>query len=414
MLALFIALLLVPAATTWTVDDDGPADFTQISDAVAAAQPGDVLLVEPGTYSAFALTRRLSILGRAGGDRPHVEGVTEVTALGFTLAGLSFDALHVSGAPDRARIDDCSVGLDGDAGVPWALSVDGCQQIVVSRTQVQGSKAYSQTQQFSIGGCGLLVSTSIATLVQCEIVGASGFDAPSVGYVGGDGGIALRLEDGSRAVVVASHLEGGRQGLSSIQTCIFGANGPGLNVLNSLAILRGAPAYDSSVAAGQVGGACTFSAYPAIMVIGGTLVISGVEFFPTDVYFDDSTVIQPTVPEPLVLVDGTDAPGGQRHIRLHGPAGAPCLLVASLAPAFAPVGGFDDKLWVGVVGPHFIIPLVTTGQATPVTLNWTVPASTAGLAGLSVELQPFFPGLPSAIERGKSIAGNVAELIVRF
>jgi len=414
MLALVLALLLVPAANTWTVDDDGPADFTQITDAIAEAASGDVLLVEPGTYSAFALTRRLTILGRAGGDRPHVEGVTEVSALGFTLAGLSFDALQVSGAPDRARIDDCSVGVDGDAEVPWALTVDGCQQLVVSRTQVRGSKAYSQKQQFGIGGSGLLVSTSIATLVQCAIDGASGFDAPSVGYVGGDGGIALRLEDGSRAVVVASHLKGGRQGLSSTQTCIFGANGSGLSVFNSLAILRGAPAYDSSVAAGDVFSGCTFQTDPGIIVIGGTLVISGVAFIPTDVYFDDSTLIEPAVPEPLVLVDGTDTPGGQRHIRLHGPAGQSCLLVASLAPAYATLGAFDDKLWVGVSGVHFIVPLVTLGQATPLTLNWNVPPSTVGLEGVCVELQPFFPGLASAYAPGTSIAGNVAELIVRF
>ena len=414
MLSLVLALLAVPAASTWTVDDDGPADFTQITDAVEAAAPGDVLLVEPGTYSAFALTRRLTILGRAAGHRPHVEGVTHVTASGFTLAGLAFDALQVSGAPDRARIDDCSVGVDGDAEVPWALTVDGCQQIVISRTQVQGSKAYSQTQQFFLGGSGLLVSTSNATLVQCQIDGASGFDAPSVGFVGGDGGIALHIEENSRAVVVASHLKGGRQGQSSIQTCIFGANGSGLGVSNSLVILRGASAYDSSIAAGDVGGACTFLTSPGIGAIGSTLVISGVEFDPTDVYFDDCTILEPAVPEPLVLIDGTDAPGGQRHIRLHGPAGQPCLLAASPTPALASVGGFDVKLWVGVAGPHFIIPLVTTGQDTPVTLNWTVPASTAALAGLAVELQPFFPGLPSAFVPGKSVAGNVAELIVRF
>lgn len=414
MLTLTLMAALLAPAQTWTVDDDGPADFAEITAAIAAVPAGSTLLVEPGTYSAFALTRRLSILGRATGPRPHVGGVTEVTASGFTLAGLAFDALQVSGAPDRARIDDCSVGLDGDAGVPWALTVDGCQQIVVSRTQVQGSKAYSQTQQFFLGGSGLRVSTSNATLVQCQIDGASGFDAPSVGFVGGDGGIALHIEENSRAVVVASHLKGGRQGISSIQTCIFGANGSGLGVSNSLVILRGAPAYDSSIAAGDVGGACTFLTSPGIVAIGSTLVISGVEFDPTDVYFDDCTVIQPAVPEPLVLIDGTDAPRGQRHIRLHGPAGSPCLLVASPTPALASVGGFDDKLWVGVGGPHVIIPLVTTGQATPLTLNWTVPASTVGIEGLSVELQPFFPGLPSAIEPGKSIAGNVAELIVRF
>ena len=39
-------------ATTWTVDDDGKADFDNIYLAVAAASDGDVILVMEGTYYA--------------------------------------------------------------------------------------------------------------------------------------------------------------------------------------------------------------------------------------------------------------------------------------------------------------------------------------------------------------------------
>jgi parallel beta-helix repeat protein len=35
---------------TWIVDDDGPADFSKIQDAVNAANPGDLILVKAGTY----------------------------------------------------------------------------------------------------------------------------------------------------------------------------------------------------------------------------------------------------------------------------------------------------------------------------------------------------------------------------
>ena len=38
-----------------TVDDDGGADFTDIQPAVDVAVPGDVILVEPGSYGAFDL-----------------------------------------------------------------------------------------------------------------------------------------------------------------------------------------------------------------------------------------------------------------------------------------------------------------------------------------------------------------------
>ena len=39
-------------AETWTVDDDGPADFDNIQAAVNAASDGDEILVSPGTYTA--------------------------------------------------------------------------------------------------------------------------------------------------------------------------------------------------------------------------------------------------------------------------------------------------------------------------------------------------------------------------
>ena len=38
------------AVTTWTVDDDGPADFSTIQEAIDAASPGDTIYVEAGTY----------------------------------------------------------------------------------------------------------------------------------------------------------------------------------------------------------------------------------------------------------------------------------------------------------------------------------------------------------------------------
>ncbi|MCH2144293.1 MAG: right-handed parallel beta-helix repeat-containing protein [Phycisphaerales bacterium] len=41
----------IASADIWTVDDDGPADFTTIQDAVNAASDGDEIHVHPGTYS---------------------------------------------------------------------------------------------------------------------------------------------------------------------------------------------------------------------------------------------------------------------------------------------------------------------------------------------------------------------------
>jgi len=40
----------VRAATTWSVDDDGPADFSSIQEAINAASSGDTIYVKAGTY----------------------------------------------------------------------------------------------------------------------------------------------------------------------------------------------------------------------------------------------------------------------------------------------------------------------------------------------------------------------------
>ncbi len=42
-------------ADTWTVDDDGPADFDNIQSAIILASPGDTVLVAPGTYTRLFL-----------------------------------------------------------------------------------------------------------------------------------------------------------------------------------------------------------------------------------------------------------------------------------------------------------------------------------------------------------------------
>jgi hypothetical protein len=66
---LFTALLSVPAeAAVITVGPAGSgANFTSISAAVAAAQPGDRILVAPGTYARFVLDKPVSVIGSAPG-----------------------------------------------------------------------------------------------------------------------------------------------------------------------------------------------------------------------------------------------------------------------------------------------------------------------------------------------------------
>ena len=50
-LLISLCLTSTALATTWTVDDDGKADFDNIQAAVDAASNGDEIIVMPGTYT---------------------------------------------------------------------------------------------------------------------------------------------------------------------------------------------------------------------------------------------------------------------------------------------------------------------------------------------------------------------------
>jgi hypothetical protein len=414
MIALLLSALLIPAASTWTVDDDGPADFAQISDALAEVSPGDVLLVEPGEYAGFQLTQPLTILGRAGGTRPHVGGLVRVTASSFTLAGLDLVGLRVNSVAGRGRVDDCRVNVVEDFEQPYAIAIDGCAELVISRTTALGSKAYSQSHM-NAGGSPMSIVTSNVRLVDCQLEGAKGLDPSVCCLDGGAGGDGLRVAQSSHVLVAGSRILGGPEGWSSgFLGCHDGPSGAGARVLESLLVLRGAPADGDAVHAGWVDGFCTDNQGRDIDAVQSTVVISGVAYDEGNVSLLGSTLVAPAVPEPFIEIVGLDAPGQVRSIHLHGPAGATAVLAVSLAPGLFPLGAFDDALWLDPTGFFLLLPLVTLGQDTPVALNWTVPASTVGIAGVAIELQPFFPGLPGALEPGKSVAGNVAELIVRF
>jgi hypothetical protein len=92
------------------VDDDGPADFSSIVDAVAAVEPGDTLLVMPGVYQPALVDKRLTILGPALGPRPVITGEFTVShASSCTLSGLQFDNLRLEQITGRGRVDECFI-----------------------------------------------------------------------------------------------------------------------------------------------------------------------------------------------------------------------------------------------------------------------------------------------------------------
>ncbi len=78
---------------TWTVDDDGPADFSKIQDAINAANPGDTVIVSEGIYAEGQINVNKSLTTLTSGT-VTVDGLTEghvfyITANNVTINGFT-------------------------------------------------------------------------------------------------------------------------------------------------------------------------------------------------------------------------------------------------------------------------------------------------------------------------------------
>ena len=72
---------------TWTVDDDGPADFSIIQEAINAASPGDTIYVKAGTYYGMVnINKTVSLVGE-NRENAIIEGAIMVVGVIFGEQG---------------------------------------------------------------------------------------------------------------------------------------------------------------------------------------------------------------------------------------------------------------------------------------------------------------------------------------
>jgi len=221
---LAVALLLgSPAAAQkiWTVDTTGAGDFLDTPAAVAAAMPGDVLLVKPGSYSGFyALGKGLTVLGEG---RPEL-GPVRIEALpgdrDFVLSDLRI-------VGDKADPLGQGVGLTATAcdGVIWVqdtevrydldvycdnfefsagVAVDGCTSVHFVRCQIFGPDWYNSYWNPVADGTGLYAHASSLHLARTWVFGAYGCHLSP-------GGNAVEVEAGE-LVLLSSYAKGGDAG----------------------------------------------------------------------------------------------------------------------------------------------------------------------------------------------------------
>lgn len=193
-------------ADTWVVDDDGPANFRDLPEAVAAARDGDTLFVRAGHYSACKLERKgLRIVGagpasvvieRSSDDGPFFAASELTVRQSLLLAGI-----HGIGRGGTLTLERC------------ASSVVLCDLVVESKTPVAsggGPRLENCANAFIArvallpgssgpdgGATGLQLIGGNVSLSQVVAIGGNGATAKSPFGKGGTGEVGLAVIDSS-------------------------------------------------------------------------------------------------------------------------------------------------------------------------------------------------------------------------
>jgi len=135
VMILLLTAMLAPAFTikqvkavpkTWTVDDDGPADFLTIQDAINAANPGDYIYVINGTYvENVVVNKTVWLVGQQqnitiidGNGAGNVVNVTadNVIVSGFTIQNSGSPIVEEEKGKFEIDLGFCGIYLNSSEG----------------------------------------------------------------------------------------------------------------------------------------------------------------------------------------------------------------------------------------------------------------------------------------------------------
>jgi len=152
LLLICLSLTITSQGAVLTVDDDGPADFDTIPDAINGSMHGDTIVVKPGTYTRRITFNNMAVtLTSEDPDDPNIVQATVITAdsgysvsfdfdedsgsvlTGFTLTGQGIHCYGTSPTIRKNMIRDC--GGYGIHGENDAAPVIAHNQIIASRWQ---------------------------------------------------------------------------------------------------------------------------------------------------------------------------------------------------------------------------------------------------------------------------------------
>jgi hypothetical protein len=249
------------------VDASGGGQFTRIQDAIDAAQDGDVILVRPGSYEKFVMTKGVTVRAASvpvqvthpcgapppfetilisnigGGQRAALAGIE------FIPQACSLISLEVANCAGEVLLEDITVDCSGGCAQTPDLSIRNSTNVSINDLTFRSTR--------------VSVQDSAVRLTDVELRGEDGLDGVNLEFAndGGRGGAALRVIR-SQVVLVRPDLVGGEGGDGvdcDVCTPACGAGGQGgEGVLTQLAgsdiIVMGSST--DTITGGKGGNAC--------------------------------------------------------------------------------------------------------------------------------------------------------------
>ncbi|MCA8944117.1 MAG: hypothetical protein KDB80_16250 [Planctomycetes bacterium] len=277
------------------VDSAGGGGFTDIPPAIAAASPGDAILVRTGAYTGFSLDKGLKLVFEPGTEMLPAEVYVNAVPVGQTvvLSGLRpntfFLRWFLTNNEGRILVEDSDARL--------GLTISSCAQVSLERVDIQGGVVRTAPP------AAVSINDSTVLMTDCLVTGGLDFVAVA--------GVNSTNSD----VVIADCSITGGVGFST-------GGGPGLRVTNGLTTVAG----DSStvIAAGSAGTV----PQPAIARVGGTMWIDpGVSLVP---HAGAAPITGPTPWSLAMAFLRGDYTNGQLTLQLHSSSHAFGVVFASL------------------------------------------------------------------------------------
>lgn len=395
LLTLLVMFLLTAFAfgKTWIVDEGGGpgVDFTDIQPAIAAASPGDRILVRTGSYNSFSMYKALTLIADTGhGPKLKEEEKAEIKHIprnaSAHLGGFSMENLIVHDCSGNVCIDACWIGKKSTSSVLRAYQ---CHLLTFSRSEAVGQ---SGTPSGGPGGGGEIAvpgaefKGSTVVISESHIQGGSGgSEYKGEGHPG-----TIGIEAKNCILIVQSSTVKGGQGGSAWDPEYVGDGGdgaPGISLKSSSLELFGLP---ENIVRGGGGGSPGFASDPgesanAVLAYNSTVAYSGITLKPGKGklsfgrFGSQITKVSPDVP--VIVSTGSGQQGTFIQPELYGPAGSPFVIFIAIQSDVIRIGDLYTHL---LLHPRYLFPFIAD----------TIPSQGSIAYYLSVPHMPAWKGVP--------------------